>query len=435
MARNQLIQVYRGVKASLGALSGDARLKQGEIAYTTDTREVFIGGSTLGEISCIGGFLEGVFANRPASGVYAGTIYHATDINIFYFYNGTSWFEMGGVSELSDKMNLVPAAVENSVASFDAAGQVKDSTFSINDTLTDTDILWSSQKVRNEIDATAAGLSWQEDVQGMIDELDTQYPEDGNCPVLAAGHRYIIRDITATPHANWGTLPVGLANNDIIEYDGTDWSIAYDISEAGDGAMVYSYGIQDPTIDAGWRQLKVGVWSAFFGFDEIVAGHGLEKEGAKTFNIKLTDIVGTGLQIHENTLRIAAPGNGLTGGAGNPLAVKAYAGADGTIATVNISADGTGIKTDNTTIDHNAGTLRVKAQGIGAAHLGAIVGNGLQGGAGSVIAAKSDLTGGANLSTSISVSANGLAVRIDDLTLKTNGSNQIYVAEVNGGTF
>jgi hypothetical protein len=435
MARNQLIQVYRGTKASLGTLSGDARLKQGELAYTTDTREVFVGGASLGELSCIGGFLEGVRANRPATGIYAGTIYHATDEDIFYFYNGTAWFEMGGVSELSDKMNLVPAAVENSLALFDAAGQVKASAFSVNDALTDTDVLWSSQKIQTEIDDNVAGISWQEDVQGMIDELDTQYPDDGNCPVLAAGHRYVIRDITATPHANWGTLPVGLANGDIIEYDGTTWTVSYDISVAGDGAMVYSYGVQDPTVDAGWRQLKNEVWTAFFGFDEIIAGHGLEKEGAKTFNIKLSDIVGAGLEIDSNMIRVAAPGNGLEGGAGAPLAVKAYAGADGTIATVNISADGTGIKTDNTTIDHNTGTIRVKAQGIGASQLGAVVGNGLEGGAGSVIAAKADLTGGANLSTSISVSTNGLAVRIDDLTLKTNGLNQIYVAEVNGGTF
>jgi len=57
----------------------------------------------------------------------------------------------------------------------------------------------------------------------------------------------------------------------------------------------------------------------------------------------------------------------------------------------------------------------------------AVAGNGISGGAGSALAVASDSTGGANLATIVNVSANGVAVRIDDATITENGSNQLAV--------
>jgi len=58
------------------------------------------------------------------------------------------------------------------------------------------------------------------------------------------------------------------------------------------------------------------------------------------------------------------------------------------------------------------------------------LGNGLTGGSGSVLSVVADSTGGANLATVLDVNANGVAVKIDDSTIKENGSNQLYVEKL-----
>lgn len=70
--------------------------------------------------------------------------------------------------------------------------------------------------------------------------------------------------------------------------------------------------------------------------------------------------------------------------------------------------------------DDGSDNLRISA---------AAAGNGLAGGAGSALSVQADSTGGANLATVVNVSANGVAVAIDDTSVGENGSNQLEVKD------
>jgi hypothetical protein len=487
MARLQLIQAYRGTKAALAALAGDAKLKEGEIAYTTDTKEVFIGGDGEAAPVCVGGFTAGPYSEIPEN-AYSGSIYHANGEGegIFYFHNGTEWLELGGnISELDDKMNLVEGAVENNIATFDAAGQAKDSGFSISDSGQGSTVLWTSDKIANEIQENITGLDWQKDIKGIIPDGNAQYPGDGTLPAATTGDRYVLTTASGINVA-WGTI-TGLENNDIIEFDGTNWFVAYDVSVMGDGAMAYSEAVQSTEVPVGWRQYKAGSWTNFHGFDEIIAGYGLEKVNGRTLAVKIADIMGLGLmadgsdpakitlKVYEgedgvtvpisvtadgvgvkvdnatlakdnDQLKIKAKGvgvtelgniasDGLAGGQGVALSVKAYDGADADIAPVRVSASGVGVEVDGISLTQDAGVLTVAGQGIEASHLGAIAGDGLTGGEGQVISVLANTTASGVLADAIDVSVDGLAVKIDNVSIKADGTGALYVAEVNGGTF
>ena len=58
-----------------------------------------------------------------------------------------------------------------------------------------------------------------------------------------------------------------------------------------------------------------------------------------------------------------------------------------------------------------------------------MAGDGLTGGNGSDLDVQADATGGANLAKVINVSANGVAVKIDDTTIEENGSGQLGVKD------
>ena len=133
MARKRTIQLYRGTKNQLFDLTGDNALKQGEMAYTTDTNEVFIGTTSSG-IACVGGFTAGDTASMPATNLVSGMIYHDTTLDVYYMCDGTQWNEIGGSTELQNKVNTVPTAVEDNIATFTNDGHIKDSGFKIEDT-------------------------------------------------------------------------------------------------------------------------------------------------------------------------------------------------------------------------------------------------------------------------------------------------------------
>ena len=88
-----------------------------------------------------------------------------------------------------------------------------------------------------------------------------------------------------------------------------------------------------------------------------------------------------------------------------------------------LTADGTQLVADTaqlagTGLESSSDSIRIAA---------AAAGNGLTGGGGSALAAQADATGGANLATVVDVNSNGIAVKIDDTTIKENGSSQLYV--------
>lgn len=83
-------------------------------------------------------------------------------------------------------------------------------------------------------------------------------------------------------------------------------------------------------------------FTQFSGGGTYSAGDGLDLTGS-TFSVDCDDIVGNGLEVSSND-----------------LLVKAYSGATAAIVPANVSADGVGILTDDTTLENNSGTIRVK---------------------------------------------------------------------------
>ena len=118
---------------------------------------------------------------------------------------------------------------------------------SINDSSTTTEA-WSAAKIIAYIDNKLDGLDYQADV------LDIQADatlDPGATPTT--GDRYIITD-SASLHANFGTI-AGIGNNDIVEYDGADFVVIYDVSAEGEGAIVW-----DRAANA-WKQWTGSTWS------------------------------------------------------------------------------------------------------------------------------------------------------------------------------
>lgn len=76
------------------------------------------------------------------------------------------------------------------------------------------------------------------------------------------------------------------------------------------------------------------------------------------------------------------------------------------------------INVDNSTVEINTDTLRVKDAGVTEAKLSAsVAGAGLTGGAGSALAV--------GAGSAVTVNANDVAVRVDSSTIKVNGSNNL----------
>ena len=69
-----------------------------------------------------------------------------------------------------------------------------------------------------------------------IIDARANYPGDGTLVAAANGQRYLItEDISATGHPNWA---VDAESNDIIQYDGTKWSVVFDASTTSDNYYV-----------------------------------------------------------------------------------------------------------------------------------------------------------------------------------------------------
>lgn len=107
------------------------------------------------------------------------------------------------------------------------------------------------------------------------------------------------------------------------------------------------------------------------------------------------------------------------------------------IARFGVSDD-LSVPVDDVTLEIAANVIQIKDLGVStgklaatsvtAAKLGAdVVGDGLSGGDGSAVSAQADATGGANLAKAIAVSANGIAVKVNDDTIGGNVSGQLEV--------
>lgn len=122
-----------------------------------------------------------------------------------------------------------------------------------------------------DLENEVANLNWQDDVLA-VQVDDTLDP--GASP--SEGARYIITD-SAALNANFGTI-TGLEDGDIVEFDGTDWQVAFDVSASGaDAAGTLAASQADEKF---YRYNVAGSsWNTFTGLEALNAGIGLVKAG------------------------------------------------------------------------------------------------------------------------------------------------------------
>ena len=229
-----------------------------------------------------------------------------------------------------------------------------------------------------DIDNALSGLNWQEDVKG-VQVDDTMGPG-----VAVKGDRYILTDVDAL-NADFGTI-AGVGNGDIVEHDGTEFVVVFDVSAEGvkaNGALAWDNGSKS------YKRLLEGAWGSFGGLSDINAGAGLEQVG-NTINVRM----GAGI------VELPEDGVGIDLRAESGLALLNGEGVESTAADAKLS-----VKLDGVTLAKTAAGLKVAAKGIGAAELAAAaLGNGLVGGDGSVVTVKAKNAGG------IVVDADGVSV-------------------------
>jgi hypothetical protein len=167
----------------------------------------------------------------------------------------------------------------------------------------ETDLVTKSF-VENAINNAIAGFDFQKDVLA-VQQDNTLAPDPGT---FQKGDRYIITDV-ATMNVAFGTV-TGLENGDIIEYDGTQFVVAYDVSVNGDGILVYSEQ------EASYFKYVSGAWS-FGGLTVINAGTGLDNTNG-TFSVKVDNTTisftaGGNLQLEDDSVGLTKLTTGLTG--------------------------------------------------------------------------------------------------------------------------
>lgn len=134
--------------------------------------------------------------------------------------------------------------------------------------------------VQDAVDRAIAGLDFQRDVLGVQTDATL---DPGAAP--AAGDRYVITDPAAL-HANFGTI-AGLEANDIVEFNGTSWTVAYDVSVEGEGSLAW-----DRSEDR-WVRWDGLTWDAFGGLAGVVGGIAVTVNG-DTINLDLSKLVDLG---------------------------------------------------------------------------------------------------------------------------------------------
>jgi len=337
------IRIRRGTKTQLATLmAGATPLASGELGFTTDTKEVFVSDGSATHL--IGRVLVGLLTARPAAG-QSGSMYHATDDSSTWVDNGTSWVDVsGGLSTLDDLADgTTYGKVLNTYLDsnrpdglWDGAVKLTGSVLrthlntiaqhrEINDAGGSSTDLWSADKITTAIDNALTGLDFQADVIAI--QGDASLDPTGS-PVVGA--RYIINN-SSSLHANFGTI-TGVADGDIVEYNGSIFIVSYDVSVSGEGALVW-----DRDTDT-YQKWDGTTWAEFGGLSGITAGSGLTKAG--------------------NTLNVGQ-GNGINVLA-DAITVKPDVTTGATVAPVAVTSAGVGVILDNDSLAHVGGAVEVK---------------------------------------------------------------------------
>ena len=183
--------------------------------------------------------------------------------------------------------------------------------------------------------------SWSSSLDFQADVLDMQEDATLDPGSPNTGDRYVITD-SGNLHTNFGAIS-GLEDNDIVEWTGSEFEVAYDVSVQGEGALVWD---RDSKTFQYWNGT---VWQEHGGLSGITAGDGLSKT-SNTLDVVVSDFAGSGLEDSGgNDLRLSAQGNGIGGGAGSLLTVTPDSTTGGDTAPVTVGANGVGV--DVTALD------------------------------------------------------------------------------------
>lgn len=228
-----------------------------------------------------------------------------------------------------------------------------------------------------DLDTAISTLNWQDDVLAV--QLDNTL-DPGASPTT--GDRYVLTD-TADLNVNFGTI-TGVEDGDIVEYDGTDFVVAFDVSDAGlSPAGTMAYDIAGST----YVRYNGTAWANFSGLDGLTAGNGLVKVG---------NVIDVNMGAGVASLPTDEVGIDLYTTSGMILTVDGTTPSTDTAAQLSLLLDGT-------TLSKSATGVKVGASGITEVEIAsATLGNGLQGGNGTTLSVVAN--------TGIVVDGSGVAV-------------------------
>ena len=370
------IYIRRGTKAELNSLLSSTPLATGELGYTTDSDEVYIGDGLAHHI--VG---RGHIGDTAARSAYDTTSAHGKffvdtdESNKLYIWNSVSsgWMS-AGISHLADMSGTLDdiddgstyGRVLQSVITNGKVNQIDDGTYNvtasglydhitdadkhrtINDTATGVLDLWSASKIETEIQNNVQGIDTKESVRAV--ETDSDITLSGLQTIdgvsLSAGDRVLL------------TAQSPGTENGIYIVDGGSWTRSSDLTAGDTAANAYCW-VEEGTdnADTGW------VCTNNSGSDVV----GTDALAFTVYTHSTLQQAGSGLISTGNTLDV------LTG-------------------------PGLYISSDAVTV-------------------------------------KIDTVSGGNISQALSATDDGLGIKIDDYSIKENASNELFVRRVDGGRF
>jgi hypothetical protein len=335
MARKQLITIYQGLKASLAA----AELQSGEMAFCTDTKEVFIGDGTGNHM--VGRALSGTEAARPNSGNQGRLYYVTSGTNMGYLYydSGSAWVRVNvqKLSELAGTMDDIAdgttyAKVKKTDITNGQVNKVSDGTNTktaaeikthiddatkhraINDSGSAATDLWSAQKIRNEVELAKRNIEPQASVKNRITAIPPSTPANGDRYIIPSGATGVWSgktDQIAEYTTTWAYYPPAIGwtayvddEQKVYSWNGSAWvrtGGALQTVTAGNGLIG---GGQADTVT-----LNVG------------AGNGITVD-ADTVIAK----AGKGIMVNATGIEADVDGESIIYGSGNKLTVSVISG-------------------------------------------------------------------------------------------------------------
>ncbi|MFL0197261.1 hypothetical protein ACJDU8_17100 [Clostridium sp. WILCCON 0269] len=200
----------------------------------------------------------------------------------------------------------------------------------------------SKSYVLAQIQSAIAGLDYQSDVAGIQTDATL-------APTLTNGSRYIVTNVAAL-NASFGAIS-GVENGDIVQYNGSAFVVACDVSVHGSGILCFNRG------DNQFYKYTSGTWS-YGGFAAVAPGTALENVSG-TFNV-LFDNISIGVDangkleikdkaINKSKLGTDIASDGLEQNEDGSLKVK--------IADSSLSVDAAGLKLSATLLKKVTATI------------------------------------------------------------------------------